>query len=104
MMEEQRERALLVGVDTGEEQDFERSMEELKNLAEACNMQVVGLITQKLAMINKSLYVGTGKVAEIKQFIGECGADVVIFDNALSPSQIRNLQEELDSFSEISLM
>ena len=96
MTEESRERALLVGVDIGEEVDFERSMEELKSLAEACNMQVVGLITQKLAMINKALYVGTGKVAEIKQFIGECGADVVIFDNALSPSQIRNLQEELD--------
>lgn len=96
MTEESRERALLVGVDIGEEVDFERSMEELKSLAEACNMQVVGLITQKLAMINKSLYVGTGKVAEIRQFIGECGADVVIFDNALSPSQIRNLQEELD--------
>ncbi len=96
MTEESRERALLVGVDIGEEVDFDRSMEELKSLAEACNMQVVGLITQKLAMVNKALYVGTGKVAEIKQFIGECEADIVIFDNALSPSQIRNLQEELD--------
>ncbi len=96
MTEESRERALLVGVDIGEEVDFDRSMEELKNLAEACNMQVVGLITQKMAMVNKALYVGTGKVAEIKQFIGECEADIVIFDNALSPSQIRNLQEELD--------
>ena len=47
MIEENKERALLVGVDTGEEVDFERSMEELKSLAEACNMQVVGLITQK---------------------------------------------------------
>ena len=45
MQEEQRERALLVGVDTGEEPDFDRSMDELKSLAEACNMQVVGLIT-----------------------------------------------------------
>ncbi len=96
MMEEQRERALLVGVDTGEEQDFERSMEELKSLAEACNMQVVGLITQKLAAVNKALYVGTGKVVEIKEFAAEREADIIIFDNALSPSQIRNLQEELD--------
>ncbi len=96
MMEEQREKALLVGVDTGEEVDFERSMEELKSLAEACNMQVVGLITQKMVSVNKSLYVGTGKVKEIREFVGECGAEVVIFDNALSPSQIRNLQEELD--------
>lgn len=96
MTEESRERALLVGVDIGEEVDFDRSMEELKSLAEACNMQVVGLITQKMAAVNKALYVGTGKVAEIKQFIAEVEADIVIFDNALSPSQIRNLQEELD--------
>ncbi len=96
MIEEQKERALLVGVDIGEEEDFERSMSELKSLAEACNMQVVGVITQKMAAVNKALYVGTGKVTEIKEFAGECEADIVIFDNALSPSQIRNLQEELD--------
>lgn len=95
-MEEVRERALLVGVDTGEEVDFERSMDELKSLAEACNMQVVGVITQKMVTIHKALYVGSGKVAEIRQFAGECEAEVVIFDNALSPSQIRNLQDELD--------
>lgn len=96
MIEDSKERALLVGVDTGEEVDFERSMAELKSLAEACNMQVVGLITQKMATINKALYVGTGKVAEIKEFLAECEAQVVIFDNALSPSQIRNLQDALD--------
>lgn len=95
-MEEQRERALLVGVDTGEEQDFERSMEELKSLAEACNMQVVGVITQRMVAVNKALYVGTGKVSEIKTLVCECEADIVIFDNALSPSQIRNLQDALD--------
>lgn len=96
MLEEQREKALLVGVDTGEEVDFERFMEELKSLAEACNMQVVGVITQKMVAVNKALYVGTGKVQEIKEFVRECEAEIVIFDNALSPSQIRNLQEELD--------
>ena len=96
MEEEIRERALVVGVDTGEEPDFERSMEELKSLAEACNMQVVGVITQKMASVNKSLYVGSGKVDEIKEFSVECEAEVIIFDNALSPSQIRNLQKELD--------
>lgn len=95
-MEEQRERALLVGVDTGEEQDFDRSMEELKSLAEACNMQVVGVITQKMVSVNKAFYVGTGKVTEIKEFAVEREADIVIFDNALSPSQIRNLQDALD--------
>lgn len=96
MIEESKERALLVGVDTGEEVDFERSMAELKSLAEACNIQVVGVITQKMVAINKALYVGTGKVEEIREFVAECEAQVVIFDNALSPSQIRNLQDALD--------
>ena len=52
MLEEKKEKVLLVGVDTGEEVDFERSMEELKSLAEACNMQAVGMITQKLPAVN----------------------------------------------------
>ncbi len=89
-------KVLLVGVDTGEEEDFEGSMQELASLAEACMMQVVGLITQKLEQVNKALYIGTGKVAEVKQFADDIEAELVIFDNALSPSQLRNLQNELD--------
>ena len=53
------ERALLVGVDIGEEDDFEHSMEELGSLAEACGMQVAGIITQRLDAPNKALYVGS---------------------------------------------
>lgn len=96
MIEEILPKALLVGVDTGEEVDFERSMEELKSLAEAANKQVVGIITQKLDMVNKALYIGTGKVVEVKEFAEDCQAEEVIFDNALSPSQIRNLGKELE--------
>lgn len=95
-IEEVLPKALLVGVDTGEEVDFDRSMEELKSLAEAANKQVVGIITQKLDVVNKALYIGTGKVAEVKEFAGDCGAEEVIFDNTLSPSQIRNLGRELE--------
>ncbi|MBO5486464.1 MAG: GTPase HflX, partial [Eubacterium sp.] len=96
IFEEALPRVLLVGVDTGEEVDFEHSMEELKSLAEAANKQVVGIITQKLDAVNKALYIGTGKVIEVKEFAGDCGAEEVIFDNALSPSQIRNLGRELE--------
>jgi len=96
MVQESLERALIVGVDTGEEQDFDRCMDELGSLAEACNMKVVGLITQKMESVNKAYYIGTGKVAEVREFAAECEADVVIFDNALSPSQIRNLQDAID--------
>lgn len=89
-------RVLLVGVDTGEEQEFERSMEELKKLAEAAEKQVVGVITQRLETVNKALYIGTGKVSEVKEFAAQCEAEEIIFDNTLSPSQIRNLGRELD--------
>ncbi len=89
-------RVLLVGLDTGEKQDFEHSMEELKGLAEAAGRQVAGVIVQRMDMVNKSLYIGTGKVAEVKEYAARCGAEEVVFDNALSPSQVRNLGRELD--------
>ena len=92
---EDRERVLLVGVDTGEEADFERNMEELGELAKACYMQVVGVITQKLDQVNKALYVGSGKVQEIVECAEKARAQLVIFDDALSPSQLRNLQDAL---------
>ena len=90
------EKVLSIGVDTGEEEDFDRSMEELKSLAKACDKEVVGILTQKMETTNKALYIGTGKVKEAKEFAGECEAESVIFDNALSPTQIRNLGKELD--------
>lgn len=87
---------LLVGVDTGEEADFERSMEELASLAEAAEREVAGVIVQRMEAVNKALYIGTGKVAEVREYAGQCGAEEVIFDNALSPSQVRNLGRELE--------
>lgn len=93
---EKMQRVLLVGVDTGEEEDFERSMKELGSLAEACNMQVAGIITQRMESINKAFYIGTGKVCEVKEFAHAVEAQAVCFDNALSPSQIRNLGDELE--------
>ena len=94
---EVREQVLLVGVDDGTtDGDFERSMEELKSLAKACFMEPVGIITQKMESINKGLYVGTGKVREIKETAGLLEAEVIIFDDALSPSQLKNLQKELN--------
>jgi GTP-binding protein HflX len=89
-------KVLLVGVDTGEDSDFERSMAELKSLAQACEKQVVGIITQRMESVNKAFYIGTGKVQEVRDYAGECGAEEIVFDNTLSPSQIRNLVRELE--------
>lgn len=92
----EQEKVILVGVDTGEEEDFERSMEELSGLAKACNLEVVGIVTQNMEIVNKALYIGTGKVQEVKRLAENLEATSVIFDNALSPSQVRNLGNELE--------
>lgn len=89
-------KVLLVGVDTGIETDFDHSMEELASLSKACNKEVVGMITQRKESVNKAFYIGSGKVAEVRHFAGKCGAEEVIFDNTLTPSQIRNLGRELE--------
>ncbi len=91
----EKEKVLLVGVNTGGEDDFEQSMKELESLAEACNMQVTGMITQSLETVNKALYIGTGKVEEVRSFAEDCEAELVIFEDTLSPSQLKNLEEEL---------
>lgn len=89
-------KVLLVGLDTGEEPDFEHSMEELKSLAEAAWKEVTGIITQRMPAVNQTFYIGTGKVEEVKAYAAECEAEEVIFDNALTPSQMRNLGRELE--------
>lgn len=93
---EEKEKVLLVGADTGEEEDFDRSMEELGKLAESCNMVVAGMVTQKMETVSKAFYIGTGKVQEVKEYAQVLEADVVIFDNSLTPSQLRNLQKEIN--------
>ena len=94
--EESFTRVLLVGLDNGEEREFDRSMEELASLAEAACKQVVGIIIQRMETVNKALYIGTGKVEEVREYARECGAEEVVFNNALTPSQVRNLGRELD--------
>ncbi len=90
-----KEKAILVGVNLNDP-NFEYSMEELANLAEALDVEVVGQVTQNLERVNPSHYVGKGKVIEIKNFFDEVGANLVIFNDELSPSQIRNLENDLD--------
>lgn len=90
-----KEKAVIVGVNVYDD-NFENSMTELKELAFACDIEVVGKITQNLDQINTSLYVGTGKVDEIKELVNERNADLVIFNDEISPSQLRNLQKILN--------
>ena len=95
-MEELVQKAILVGVNLNNESDFEYSMEELTNLAEACDVEVVGQVVQNLHRVNPSHYIGKGKIEEVSAFVKEADANMVIFNDELSPSQIRNLEADLD--------
>ena len=95
-MEELLQRAILVGVNLGNEADFAYSMEELANLTEACDVEVIGQVTQNLQRVNPSHYIGKGKIEEVAAYVKEADANMVIFNDELSPSQIRNLEEDLD--------
>ena len=92
-----QERAVLVGVNLRNDAHFDYSMEELGNLAEALNVEVVGMVTQNLERVTPSHYVGTGKIEEIKNFYNEAQANLVLFNDELSPSQIRNLERDLET-------
>lgn len=89
------ERGVLVGVNLQKDEHFDYSMEELANLAQALDVEVVGMVTQNLERVTPSHYVGTGKIEEIKTFFDETDANIVIFNDELSPSQIRNLERDL---------
>lgn len=91
-----RHKALIVGVNLNSRENFEESMEELKNLTEACDYEVAGRVEQNLKSIHPAYYMGTGKVQEIKPFLEELEIDVVVFNDELSPMQLRNLEKALD--------
>ncbi len=95
-MEEIWENAILVGLQTDQKDDvFERMMDELEQLAEACHIYTVAMFTQRAKNPVHATYIGSGKVAEVAQAVQELEATYVIFDQTLSPMQFRNLNQEL---------
>lgn len=92
-MEQEKQKALLVGANIDFEKDFDERMDELENLANACNIEVLGREVQNLFEINRPLYIGKGKAEEISNIADTLGVDMVIFNNELSPTQLRNLQD-----------
>ena len=88
--------ALLCGVARGRDRDFESRMEELRGLAEACGYSCADIVTQKLDSFDNATYIGSGKLAEIRELVSETEAEAVIFLNSLSPSQLSNLTDQLE--------
>jgi GTP-binding protein HflX len=92
------ETCVLVGIITStvtDEQAHEY-LDELEFLAETAGATAVKRFTQKLPMANPRTFVGTGKLEEIKEYVKEHGIELVIFDDELSPSQLRNIERELE--------
>ncbi|MFO7154603.1 MAG: GTPase HflX [Caldicoprobacter oshimai] len=87
------EKAVLVGII--ESSHDQESMEELKDLAETAGAQVVGVITQKRKGTDSAYYIGKGKLEELKSFIQGNEVDVVIVNDELSGSQIKNIEDFL---------
>lgn len=93
-----RERAFMVGVDIRHEPSLismDDSLSELSRLAETAGLEVVGETSQKLDTPHPSTYVGSGKLEEIIALVEETLADIVLFDNELSPRHLRELEEKL---------
>ena len=88
-----KERAILVGVDRGSgDWTIDESLEELRRLAETDGAEVVQVVTQRLERPIPKTYIGSGKVSEVSHLVGSLEADVVIFDDELTPSQQSNLE------------
>lgn len=93
------DRVLIVGVNftpSHNSQHFDLAMEEMVSLVKACDMEPVGRIEQNMESANTATYIGAGKVQEVCEMVRALEADLVVFDNGLSPIQLRNLSRELD--------
>lgn len=96
-IEEIEEKVILVGVSEQEGDDAEDSVTELAELVKTAGATVVGTLIQKRETIHPGTYVGTGKVEEIAQLIAQTGATGIVCDDELSPAQLRNLENMLDT-------
>lgn len=89
------ETAVLVGVELPGTTRTEEPLEELSGLAETAGAEVVARLTQRRETPDKTTYVGKGKLDQLGQLVKGTDADVVIFDNNLSPAQVRNLEQSV---------
>lgn len=90
------ETAVIVSVVLPEYQYLSDPLDELEGLAETAGTRVVGRMTQRREKPDPGTYLGRGKVEELTNFVEKLDADVVLFDNDLSPGQIRNLEKTLN--------
>ncbi len=96
-IKEEQERVILIGVAVSAGDDTEESIEELSELAKTAGAQTVGIIIQNRESVHPGTYIGKGKLEEAFALINETGATGVICDDELSPAQMKNLEEALQT-------
>lgn len=89
-------KGIVVGININNENGFEESMVELKNLCMACDIEAIGELVQNSKQINKAHYIGSGKLDELKSLVNSEEVDIVIFNNELSSSQLRNIEKAIE--------
>ena len=95
--EEEKERVILVAVDMEDGTDVENSLDELDELVETAGAVAVGRLIQKREAVHAGTYIGKGKIDELKELAQQNQADAIVCDDELSPAQITNLQEMLQT-------
>ncbi len=92
------ETAVLVGVINSQQTEKMAGeyLEELAFLAETAGAELRGVFTQRLDVPHPKTFIGSGKLAEVREFVQEEEIDMVIFDDELSPSQLRNIEREMN--------
>ena len=96
-IEQLEERVVLVGVSERDGDDAEDSLVELAELVKTAGAMVVRTLIQRRESIHPGMYVGTGKVQEIAELVEQTGATGIVCDDELSPAQLKNLEQMLDT-------
>ena len=94
---EQQERVILFAASTNDSDDTEESVEELRELVKTAGAETVGVVIQNRENIHPGTYLGKGKIQELKEMVWESGATGVVCDDELSPAQLKNLEDALDT-------
>lgn len=94
---EQQERVILFAASTNASDDTEESVEELRELVKTAGAETVGVVIQNRENIHPGTYLGKGKIQELKEMVCESGATGVVCDDELSPAQLKNLEDALDT-------
>ena len=96
-LKELEERVILIAVNVGDERETSASLDELEELAQTAGAVPIARIVQNREAVHPGTYLGKGKILEVRELLADTGATGVICDDELSPAQLRNLEDALDT-------